>query len=143
MSLRYNPRARHEARSLAMQALYQWHLAGQDLQDIQAQFFIDNEGIKFDTDYFIELLHGIPKNLAEIDAEIKPHLDRTMAELDPIELAILRLGAYELLNRKDIPYKVVLNEAVELAKTYGATDGHKYINGVLDKLAHAIKNLKE
>ena len=139
MSRRYNPQARHQARKTALQALYQWQLAGQDLINIQQQFLGEMDVKNVDVDYFSELLMGVPKNVDEIDANITPALDRPITELDPVELAIMRISVYELLNRTDVPYKVVINEAVELAKTFGATDGYKYVNGVLDKI---IKNVE-
>jgi len=90
---------------------------------------------KVDLEYFHDILHGVPREKAELDAKIEKLLDRRLDELTPVELAILRLGAYEMVHRLDVPYKVVINESVELAKTFGATDGHKYVNGILDKLA--------
>jgi N utilization substance protein B len=84
----------------------------------------------------------VPANLEELEAAFTPYLDRAMGDLDPIELSLLRLGSYELIKRIDIPYKVVINEAVSLAKKFGATDGHKYINGVLDKLAAQVRTIE-
>ena len=130
---------RRVARSLAMQALYQWHMAGQNLNEIEAQFRVDNDFAGVDGAYFHELLTGVAHNKSEIDGHIAPHLDRPLAELDPVELAILRLSTYELSKRLDVPYRVVINEGIELAKTYGATDGHKFVNGVLDKLAPQLR----
>ena len=130
---------RRVARSLAMQALYQWHMAGQSLNDIEAQFRVDNDFAGVDGAYFHELLTGVAHNKTDIDGHIKPNLDRPLEELDPVELAILRLSTYELSHRVDVPYRVVINEGIELAKTYGATDGHKFVNGVLDKLAPQLR----
>lgn len=130
---------RRVARSLAMQALYQWHMAGQSLNEIEAQFRVDNDFAGVDGAYFHELLTGVARNKTEVDGHIVPHLDRPLEELDPVELAILRLSTYELSYRVDVPYRVVINEGIELAKTYGATDGHKFVNGVLDKLAPALR----
>lgn len=131
--------ARRKARSFAMQALYQWHMAGQALNEIEAQFYVDNDFKKVDTDYFKAILHGVPAKVTELDEAFEPLLDRPIQELDPVELAILRLSTFELLDRIDIPYKVVINEGVELAKIFGATDGHKFINGILDKLAPKLR----
>ena len=131
--------ARRQARSLAMQALYQWHMAGQSINEIEAQFRVDNDFANVDGAYFREILHGVPAQKSEIDALLEPHLDRPMADLDPVELAILRLSSFELRNRLDVPYRVVINEGIELAKVYGATDGHKFVNGVLDKLAPSLR----
>lgn len=133
---------RRKARMLAMQALYQWYMAGQALNEIEAQFYMDNDFKKVDTDYFKVILHGVPAKVTEIDEAFSAFLDRSIGELDPIELAILRLSTFELLERIDIPYKVVINEGVELAKVFGATDSHKFINGILDKLALNIRSLE-
>lgn len=131
---------RRQARSLAMQALYQWHIAGQPLNEIEAQFRVDNDFSQVDGAYFHEILHGVPRLKQELDEAFSPCLDRPLDELDPIELAILRLSTYELRNRVDVPYRVVINEGIELAKIYGATDGHKFVNGVLDKLAPRLRS---
>ncbi|WP_375741272.1 transcription antitermination factor NusB [Pseudomonas boanensis] len=131
--------ARRQARSLAMQALYSWHIAGQALNEIEAQFRVDNDFSTVDGAYFHEILHGVPRLKTEIDAAFLPCLDRAIEEVDPVELAILRLSTYELMNRVDVPYRVVINEGIELAKVFGATDGHKFVNGVLDKLAPRLR----
>lgn len=130
---------RRAARSLAMQALYQWHMAGHSLNEIEAQFRVDNDFSAVDGAYFREILHGVATNKTELDELIEPCLDRPLAELDPVELAILRLSTYELLKRVDVPYRVAINEGIELAKVFGATDGHKFVNGVLDKLAPRLR----
>lgn len=132
--------ARREARILAMQALYSWHIAGQSLNEIEAQFRVDNDFSKVDGAYFHEILHGVPRQKSELDGAFAPLLDRPLEEVDPVELAILRLATYELSNRVDVPYKVVINEAIELAKVFGATDGHKFVNGILDKLAPSLRS---
>ncbi|SIS86390.1 NusB antitermination factor [Thalassolituus maritimus] len=130
-----SPAARRKARRFALQALYQWQVSGSGLGDIEAEFRTDNDMSKVDDEYFHDILHGVPKEKSVLDDKIQPFLDRRLDELTPVELAILRLGAFEMCHRIDVPYKVVINEAIELAKTFGATDGHKYVNGVLDKLA--------
>ncbi|MDD0844399.1 transcription antitermination factor NusB [Pseudomonas sp. Gutcm_11s] len=130
---------RRVARSLAMQALYQWHMAGQSLNEIEAQFRVDNDFSGVDGAYFHEILHGVAHQKTELDEAFSPLLSIPLDELDPVELAILRLSAWELKSRVDVPYKVVINEGIELAKTFGATDGHKFVNGVLDKLAPALR----
>jgi N utilization substance protein B len=122
-----------------MQALYQWHMSKESLSEIELQFLTDYDFEKVDIEYFHDIVHHVPGNLAELEAAFIPHLDRDIEELDPIELSLLRLGSYELVKRIDIPYKVVINEAVALTKKFGATDGHKYINGVLDKLAKQVR----
>ncbi|WP_414704062.1 transcription antitermination factor NusB [Pseudomonas sp. UBA2684] len=131
--------ARRQARTLAMQALYSWHIAGQQLNEIEAQFRVDNDFSAVDGAYFHEILHGVPRQKSEIDGAFEPLLDRPLAEIDPVELSILRLSTYELKNRIDVPYRVVINEGIELAKVFGATDGHKFVNGVLDKLAPRLR----
>ncbi len=130
---------RRVARSLAMQALYQWHMAGQSLNEIEAQFRVDNDFSGVDGAYFHEILTGVACNKPELDATFSPFLSIALEELDPVELAILRLSAWELSSRIDVPYKVVINEGIELAKVFGATDGHKFVNGVLDKLAPTLR----
>lgn len=130
-----SPAARRKARRFALQALYQWQVSGSGLGDIEAEFRTDNDMSKVDDEYFHDILHGVPKEKSVLDEKIQPFLDRRIDELTPVELSILRLGAFEMCHRIDVPYKVVINEAIELAKTFGATDGHKYVNGVLDKLA--------
>ena len=130
-----SPAARRKARRFALQALYQWQVSGSGLGDIEAEFRTDNDMSKVDDEYFHDILHGVPKEKSVLDEKIQPFLDRRIDELTPVELEILRLGAFEMCHRIDVPYKVVINEAIELAKTFGATDGHKYVNGVLDKLA--------
>ena len=130
---------RRKARQMAMQALYQWELASTSLVDIELEFREDNDMAKVDADYFAELLHEIPALKTDLDNLIKPLLDRDMSELTPVEFTILRLSGYELLKRPDVPYRVIINEGVELAKTFGATDGHKYVNGILDKLARELR----
>ena len=130
---------RRKARHYGMQALYQWHMAGASLTDIEAEFRTDYDFSHVDLDYFQALLHGIPSVVDELDATFEPLLDRKLSELDPIERTLLRMGTFELRDRMDVPYKVVINEAVALAKKFGATDSHKYINGVLDKAARELR----
>jgi len=132
-------RGRSLARKRAVQALYVWHMTEQDLSDIDDQFVIEHDMKNVDVDYFKELLHKIPANLSVIDDHLKPMLDRPFSEIDPIEKAVMRIGIYELQFRVDVPYKVVINEAVQLAKTFGADQSHKYVNGVLDKIAKKLR----
>jgi N utilization substance protein B len=122
-----------------MQALYQWHMAGQSLNEIEAQFRVDNDFSGVDGAYFHEILVGVARQKTELDESFSVFLDIPLEELDPVELAILRLSAWELTSRVDVPYKVVINEGIELAKVFGATDGHKFVNGVLDKLAPVLR----
>jgi N utilization substance protein B len=137
-----SPAARRKARSFALQAIYQWHMAGANLAKIEAEFRADNDMSKVDLEYFHEILHGVPRELSALDMIISPLLDRNTEEMTPVELSILRLATYEMIHRIDVPYKVVINEAVELAKTFGATDGHKYVNGVVDKIAQQVRTVE-
>lgn len=144
---------RQAARELAVQGLYQWHMTGKSISTIEAEFrshLPDDDMEDFenwvkvmeiaDKALFHELLHNTARFRAELDREISPLLDRRLEDLDAVELAILRLGAYELSRRMEVPYRVVINEGVELAKSFGATDGHKYVNGILDKLAIRLRS---
>jgi len=127
--------ARTLARECAVQALYQWQMTGENLDEIERQFVEDDRLQKAKRSYFSELLHRIPHQLAEIDAALSEFVDRPVEKIDPVERAILRIGAYELLHRLDIPCRVAINESVNLAKCFGAEDSHKYVNGILDKIA--------
>lgn len=133
----FNPSARSKARRLLLQALYQWEISGDNLTDIEIQYLRDANPKKVDTAYFQALLHAIPGQAQTLQSVFLPFLDRAIAEMDPIELTILRIASYEMTQRQDIPAKVVINEAVELAKVFGAEEGHKYINGVLQQVAQA------
>lgn len=130
-----NPIARHNARRYALQAMYQWQLAGTSVTEIEAEFLRYHIDKKLDTEYFKELIHGVPKHQHEIDAEMQAFLGRSLSEIDPIELAVLRLAIYELMKRPDVPYRVVINEALELTKKFGSSEGYKFVNGILDKVA--------
>ena len=131
--------ARQKARHYAVQALYQRILAGSSPASIEAEFRVDNDMTAVDVDYFHELLFEVVANEEELDALFDPHLDRTLDELDPVSLAQLRLSTYELQSRIDVPWRVVIEEAVRLSKKFGPTDSYKYLNGVLDKLAHQLR----
>lgn len=134
--------ARKRARRLALQALYQWQLSGLDLNKIEQQFLQEQDLRRADVGYFSELLHKVPACLDEIDKELLPHLDRGIEEVDPIERALLRLGVYELKFKMEVPYKVVINEGVNLAKTFGSADSYKFINGILDKVARKLRTVE-
>ena len=129
------PKQKQKARRLLVQALYSWEVGGTDLIDIEAEFHVDNDMGKVDTSLFHDILFGVHKHLAEIDASYEPNLDRENKDLDPVSRAVLRIASYEMLYSIEVPYKVVINEGVNLAKTYGPTDAFKFINGVLDKVA--------
>jgi N utilization substance protein B len=130
---------RSQARHHAVQAVYQWQMTGQNVVDIEAQFLMEQDQGGFEVPYFKELLHGVPAHLTELDEQLKPCLDRAIESVDPVERAILRLGTFEFVHHPEVPYRVVINEAVELAKVFGAEQGHKYVNGVLDKLAKKVR----
>jgi N utilization substance protein B len=136
---RPNPGARRKARHYAIQALYQWEMAGASLSKIEAEFLVDNDMTHVDTEYFRDILRGVPRELTQLDEMLNPCLSRGMDEVTPVEKAILRLAAYELVHRIDVPYRVVINESVELSKKFGATESHKFINGALDKLAQQVR----
>jgi transcription antitermination protein NusB len=133
-----NPRRR--ARECAVQAIYSWQISRNDLADVEASFLAEQDMKGVDAKYFRELLNGVVKNRTDLDEKMAPFLtERTVEELGQVELAVLRIALYELLKRQDVPYKVVINEAIELTKTFGAADSHKFVNGVLDKLAPTIR----
>jgi N utilization substance protein B len=127
--------ARTNARKAAVQALYQWQMTGQSLIEIEGQFLEEERLKDAQKSYFTELFHGVPKNLEAIDQALSEFVDRPVDMIDPVERAILRIGVYELVNRLDMPYRVVLNEGINLAKYFGADGSHKYVNGILDKVA--------
>jgi N utilization substance protein B len=128
-------RGRSLARRLAMQALYQWQLTGQSAAEILAQFGESEESAGADLEYFAELVRAVIAGQGALDVEIGRHADRPVEQLDPVERAILWCGVYELKDRLDVPYRVVINEAVELTKRFGATDAHRYVNALLDRVA--------
>jgi N utilization substance protein B len=130
---------RRRARELALQGLYQWLVAGGDADAIDTQMREHEGYAKVDGLHFDALLRGSIREAAALDAALAKHVDRKTTELSPIEHGVLMIGAYELTFCRDIPYKVAINEAVELAKAYGGTDGHKYVNGVLDKVAADLR----
>jgi N utilization substance protein B len=140
--MKSNVWARRRARRALVQAVYQWQMADGDLVRIEADFLSSGSLDKADVEFFREQLRATMANVVELDEQLLPLLDRELKSLDQIELAVLRLGTLELKDRIDIPYRVVISEYVELAKTFGAEDGHKYVNGVLDKLAQTLRPLE-
>ncbi len=134
-----NPRNRRWARRLCLQALYQWEITHHDIREIEANSLQDENIERVDVEYFKALLQGVGENLDSIQTYIKRYIDRPVSEIDPIEISILRMAVFELLQRPDVPYKVVLNEALELGKAFGATDGYKFVNGILDKVAREVR----
>ena len=140
----HNPLAaqRRKARHYGLQALYQWTLSGASPSDIEAEFRVDNDFQHTDGEYFNALLCGVIADVEALELVFEPALDRGLDDLDPIERNLLRLGTFELRDRIDVPYKVVISEAVALAKKFGATDSHRYINGVLDKISRELRTLE-
>jgi N utilization substance protein B len=131
--------ARSRARRRALQALYAWQISGSHMKAVIEQFRHEQDMEVADLEYFEDLLHGVERHVDELDAALKPYVDREVAQIDPIERAALRLAAYELTYRLDVPYRVILNEAIEVTKRFGAEHGHSYVNGVLDKLAAQLR----
>ena len=130
---------RSRARRYAVQALYEWQVSGNAPKAIEQQFLIEHQTRKFYRPYFHEQLIGIADQVEELDAEISPLSERPFKEVDLVEKAILRLGCFELKNRIDIPYRVVINEAIELTKTFGAEEAYRFVNGTMDKLAENLR----
>lgn len=136
------PAARRRARECAVQALYSWQLSKNDVADVELQFLTEQDVKDVDVAYFRELLSGVAMNAGTLDALMTPYLSRQLEELGQVEKAILRVALFELKMREDVPYKVAINEAIELAKVFGAEDSHKFVNGVLDKAAPHIRKKK-
>jgi N utilization substance protein B len=134
--------ARRRSREVALQGLYQWLISGEDAGVIDAHMREQDEFDKCDAAHFDALLHGCIAEAADIDALLAKHVDRQTSQLSPIEHGVLMIGVYELKHCLSIPYKVAINEAVELAKSFGGTDGHKYVNGVLDKAAAELREVE-
>ena len=134
--------AKTKARQCAVQALYQWQMTGQNLSAIEIQFQEDQRLKNAQKSYFSDLFHGVPKDLAKIDACMVDFVDREVEKIDPVERAILRIGVYELLHKPETPYRVIINEGVELAKCFGADGSHRYVNGILDKVAQVERKLE-
>ena len=133
------PAARRRARECALQALYSWQLSKNDIADVEYQFLAENDVKDVDVLYFREILTGVANNSDYLDKLMQPHLSRRLDELGEVEKAALRISLYELSKRDDVPYKVAINEGIELAKTFGAEDSHKFVKGVLDKVAPQIR----
>ncbi len=131
--------AKTNARKCAVQALYQWQMTGESLKRIEMSFLEDERLKGAQKNYFTEVFFGVPKQLNAIDEALSEFVDRPVEKIDPVERAVLRIGTYELMNRLDTPYKVIINEGVNLAKCFGADGSHKYINGILDKVSQKIR----
>lgn len=130
---------RRRARALALQGLYHRHFSKSSITDIESEFIVDNDMSKVDAAYFRDLLRGVDREQEELDRLLEPYLERPIQEVDAIELAIVRLGTYELKHRLDVPYRVVINEGIEMAKKFGGTEGHKFVNSLLDKLGRRLR----
>ena len=135
-----NRTPRHRAREFALQGIYEWLLSNEDAGAIEAHIREAHGFDKADAEHFNSLLHGVIKSVVALRAGLAPLIDRPIDQLSPVEHAALLIGAFELQNHPEIPYKVVINEAVELTKSFGGIDGHKYVNGVLDKLAATVRS---
>ncbi|MBB6187384.1 transcription antitermination factor NusB [Rhodanobacter sp. MP7CTX1] len=135
--------ARSRARRRALQALYAWQLSGSHMNAVIDQFRHEQDMEVADLEYFEDLLRGVETNVATLDESLRPHIDREVSQIDPIERAVLRLAAYELKYRPDVPYRVIINEAIEVTKRFGADHGHSYVNGVLDKLAVDLRSVEK
>ena len=133
------PSPRRKAREIAVQAVYSWQLTQNDISEIETNFLADNAKRRLDTEYFSLLIRGVASNVSDIDAVIAPLVDRPLDEVDHVEKAILRVGIFELRDCKEVPYRVVINEAIELAKSFAADDSHKFVNGVLDKVVKTFR----
>lgn len=137
------PSARRRARECAVQALYAWQLSDNDIADIEIQFLGENDTTDVDVSYFRVLYAGAATNAQELDKLMVPYLSRQLEELGHVERAVLRIAIFELSKQQNVPYKVAINEAIELAKTFGAEESYKFINGVLDKVAPEIRPNKK
>lgn len=135
-------RSRTKARHCAVQALYQWQMTGNDEAQIFAQFLAERSMAKVNVGYFRELLYGVVACVVDIDKCLQQYLDRGIDEVDDVERAVLRLGGYELIYRLEVPYRVAINEALEAAKVFGSEQGYRFVNGVLDKVAHEVRSVE-
>lgn len=133
------PSPRRKARELAVQAVYSWQLSNNSVADVEAHFLSENAKRRFEIEYFQQLLNGVTNKVEELDGAIAPHVERPLDEIDHIEKAVLRVAIFELMDCQDVPYRVVINEAIELAKSFAADDSHKFVNGVLDKVVKLVR----
>jgi N utilization substance protein B len=133
-------KARGKSRRFAMQAIYQWQMTGDSITDIKQQFFDDNNFSVIDSDYFSELVSGVASSISELDPLLEKYMTRLVESVDPVERSILRLATYEFIHRLDVPYRVVLNEAISITKEYCADNSHTFVNAVLDKVAKEIRH---
>jgi N utilization substance protein B len=136
------PSERRKARRLALQAIYSWQLSGNNVSEIELEFLTNHDIKGVDVEYFRALLSGVVASVDDIDDAFGPYLTRNASDLDHIDRAVLRLATYELKFQADTPYKVIMNEAIELAKAFAADDSHKFVNGVLDKTVARLRNVR-
>jgi len=139
---KFNPRARHMARRAIMQAMYQWQLAATSPTDLEIQFVTEESVSKFDVAFFKQFIYAIPNRCEQLDLLLTPHLKRAIHELDPVELAILRIATLELVDWLETPYRVIINEWLELAKQFGAEDSYKFVNAALDSLVKTLRPIE-
>lgn len=137
-----DPAARSRARRRALQAVYAWQLSGSSMNKVLEQFRDEQDMEIADLEYFEDLLRGLEAHLAQVDEALAPFIDRPLEQVDPIERGVLRLAVYELLHRLDVPYRVIINEAIEIAKRFGSEHGHTYVNGVLDRAAAGLREVE-
>ena len=135
-------KARGKSRRFAMQAIYQWQMTGDSITDIKQQFFEDNNFSVIDTEYFYALVSGVASSISELDPFLEKNMPRSVESVDPIERSILRIATYEFVNRLDVPYRVVINEAVNIAKEFCAENSHGFVNAVLDKVAKEVRHIE-
>ncbi|MFN7097475.1 MAG: transcription antitermination factor NusB [Gammaproteobacteria bacterium] len=140
--MKFNVKARRKAREFAVQAIYQWQVTKLPAAEVLLQFLVFDDIRRADQDYFKRVFNGVVESADELDKQLEPFLDRAIHEVSPVELAILRLGGYELKYCPELPYRVALNESIELSKIYGGTDSHKFTNGVLDKLVQQLRKIE-
>lgn len=136
------PAMRHKARHFALQAVYQWQMTGDNPAEIERQFREDQPIQGADLDYMHDLISGVITNIAQIDETFSPYLSRPLDDLDEVDKAVLRLGTFELMFRQEVPFRVVINEAIMLAKSFAEKDSHKFVNGVLDKVVRNLRGQK-
>ena len=135
-------RARGKSRRLAMQAIYQWQMTGDNISDIKQQFFEENDMAKLDAVFFSEVVSGVASSISELDPLLEKYMSRSVESVDPVERSIIRIAAYEFINRLDVPYRVVLNEAINITKEFCAEKSHTFVNAVLDKVAIEIRHIE-
>lgn len=140
--MKKNNLGRHKARRFAVQAIYQWQMSGTPIRDIQLQFLAEKNNATFDTDYFADLLNGVVAHYTQLDEQLTPFMSRSINAVDPIERAVLRIACYEFMYCLQIPYRVIINEALDLTKMFGTSDGYKFVNAVLDKLAQQVRKVE-